>query len=64
MFVLSNVLHMLSERFGSSKIDQELIDRFEKVTGKPAHHLLKRGMFFSHRWGITFDKSGLSHFGR
>jgi len=23
--------------------------RFEKVTGKPLHHLLKRGVFFSHR---------------
>lgn len=40
---------LFSERFGSSKIDQELLDRFEKVTGRPAHHLLKRGMFFSHR---------------
>ncbi|KAF6201091.1 hypothetical protein GE061_005538 [Apolygus lucorum] len=39
----------LIKRFGSSKIDQELIDRWEKVTGKPAHHLLRRGMFFSHR---------------
>lgn len=39
----------LIKRFGSSKIDQELIDRIEKITGKPAHHLLKRGLFFSHR---------------
>ncbi|XP_022245936.1 tryptophan--tRNA ligase, cytoplasmic-like isoform X2 [Limulus polyphemus] len=39
----------LIARFGSSKIDQNLIDRIEKVTGKPAHHLLKRGIFFSHR---------------
>lgn len=39
----------LIKRFGSSKIDQELIDRFEKVTGKPAHHFLRRGLFFSHR---------------
>ena len=43
------VLILLSERFGSQKIDEELVKRFEKVTGKPAHHLLKRGMFFSHR---------------
>ncbi|KAH8278658.1 hypothetical protein KR018_006655 [Drosophila ironensis] len=39
----------LIKRFGSSKIDAELIARFEKITGKKAHHLIRRGMFFSHR---------------
>lgn len=39
----------VAERFGSSKIDEELIARFEKITGKPAHHLIRRGIFFSHR---------------
>ncbi|KAH1007787.1 hypothetical protein HUJ04_004981 [Dendroctonus ponderosae] len=39
----------LIQRFGSSKIDEELLTRFEKVTGKPVHHLLRRGFFFSHR---------------
>ncbi|XP_057337205.1 tryptophan--tRNA ligase, cytoplasmic [Microplitis mediator] len=39
----------LIKRFGSSKIDQELLDRFEKITGKPCHHFLRRGIFFSHR---------------
>ncbi|XP_074654756.1 tryptophan--tRNA ligase, cytoplasmic-like [Tubulanus polymorphus] len=39
----------LIKRFGSSKIDDELIQRIAKVTGKPVHHLLKRGVFFSHR---------------
>ncbi|XP_047994660.1 tryptophan--tRNA ligase, cytoplasmic [Leguminivora glycinivorella] len=39
----------LIKRFGSSKIDDEVIQRFEKVTGKKAHHLLRRGIFFSHR---------------
>ncbi|KAG6463160.1 hypothetical protein O3G_MSEX013709 [Manduca sexta] len=39
----------LIKRFGSQKIDQELIERFEKVTGHKAHHFLKRGIFFSHR---------------
>jgi tryptophanyl-tRNA synthetase len=37
------------EKFGSSKIDQELLDRFEKVTGKKVHHFLRRGIVFSHR---------------
>lgn len=36
-------------RFGSSKIDQDLVDRVERVTGKKAHHFLRRGIFFSHR---------------
>nr|CAH7761868.1 unnamed protein product [Callosobruchus chinensis] len=39
----------LVQKFGSSKIDQELLDRFEKITGKKVHHLLRRGVFFSHR---------------
>lgn len=39
----------LIKRFGSQKIDEELLARFEKVTGKKAHHFLRRGIFFSHR---------------
>uniref|UniRef100_A0A6B2L5Q8 Tryptophan--tRNA ligase, cytoplasmic n=1 Tax=Arcella intermedia TaxID=1963864 RepID=A0A6B2L5Q8_9EUKA len=30
-------------------IDQALLDRFERVSGHPAHPWLKRGLFFSHR---------------
>jgi tryptophanyl-tRNA synthetase len=36
-------------KFGSSKIDDELIARLEKVAGRPVHHLIRRGIFFSHR---------------
>ncbi|KAK0153373.1 Tryptophan--tRNA ligase, cytoplasmic [Merluccius polli] len=36
-------------RFGSSKVDQELVDRIEKVSGQKPHHFLRRGIFFSHR---------------
>merc|ERR1719342_1315633 len=36
-------------KFGSSKIDAALLEKFVKVTGKQPHHLLRRGMFFSHR---------------
>jgi len=36
-------------QFGSSAIGPELIERFEKLTGKKAHRFLKRGLFFSHR---------------
>lgn len=36
-------------KFGSSKVTQELVDRVESVTGKKAHHFLRRGIFVSHR---------------
>jgi len=36
-------------KFGSSPIDQELLARFERVTGKAPHHFIRRGIFFSHR---------------
>jgi len=36
-------------KFGSQRISMELQERMERVTGKPLHPLLKRGIFFSHR---------------
>jgi tryptophanyl-tRNA synthetase len=42
-------------QFGSSKIDEELVARIEKITGKPAHPWLKRGLFFSHRYRKVLD---------
>ncbi|EAT34212.1 AAEL013521-PA [Aedes aegypti] len=39
----------LIKRFGSSHIDGALIERLEKVAGKPVHPLIRRGIFFSHR---------------
>lgn len=39
----------LIKRFGSSKIDDELIAKLEKITGRAVHHLIRRGIFFSHR---------------
>ncbi|XP_042880562.1 tryptophan--tRNA ligase, cytoplasmic-like isoform X1 [Penaeus japonicus] len=39
----------LIDRFGSSRIDPTLLERFEKVTGHKPHHFLRRGIFFSHR---------------
>lgn len=35
--------------FGSSPIDNALLERMERVTGKRVHHWLRRGKFFSHR---------------
>eukprot|EP00299_Pterocystis_sp_00344_P013728 c6757_g1_i1.p1 GENE.c6757_g1_i1~~c6757_g1_i1.p1 ORF type:complete len:428 (-),score=114.53 c6757_g1_i1:12-1241(-) len=35
--------------FGCSSINEDLLARMERVTGKPLHPWLRRGMFFSHR---------------
>lgn len=43
------VCFVFLERFGSSKLDDAIIQRIEKVTGKPVHHFIRRGIFFSHR---------------
>ncbi|KAL2621938.1 hypothetical protein R1flu_002143 [Riccia fluitans] len=40
-------------QFGCQKLNQNLIDRVERLTGKPAHPFLRRGVFFAHR---EFDK--------
>lgn len=37
------------KRFGATLISQDLLERFEKVTGHRPHPLLRRGTFFSHR---------------
>ena len=39
----------LIDKFGTKKIDAELLARFERSTGHRPHLLLRRGMFFSHR---------------
>lgn len=39
----------LIKRFGCEAMSPELIARIEKVTGKPAHPFIKRGIFFSQR---------------
>jgi tryptophanyl-tRNA synthetase len=39
----------LIQTFGSKKIDNELLERFEKLTGKKPHRLMRRGLVFSHR---------------
>ena len=47
----------LVDKFGSQKIDQPLLERFEKVTGHKPHRLMRRGMVFSHRdLNIILDK--------
>eukprot|EP01057_Protomagalhaensia_wolfi_P004565 Protomagalhaensia_wolfi_Nauph_80__4564@NODE_469_length_2465_cov_170_860676_g353_i0_p1_GENE_NODE_469_length_2465_cov_170_860676_g353_i0NODE_469_length_2465_cov_170_860676_g353_i0_p1_ORF_typecomplete_len397_score111_09tRNAsynt_1b/PF00579_25/3_1e69_NODE_469_length_2465_cov_170_860676_g353_i0671257 len=39
----------LIDRFGCQPMSPELIARFEKATGRRAHHLIRRGLFFAHR---------------
>ncbi|GMR59013.1 hypothetical protein PMAYCL1PPCAC_29208, partial [Pristionchus mayeri] len=36
-------------RFGCRKLGEDLVDRLERLTGKKAHPMLRRGMFFAHR---------------
>ena len=36
-------------QFGCQKLTPELVERFERGTGKPAHPFLRRGLFFAHR---------------
>lgn len=43
----------LANRFGAQKIQPELLERFEKLTGHKPHPLLRRGTFYTHR---EFDK--------
>ncbi|KDQ18579.1 hypothetical protein BOTBODRAFT_28971 [Botryobasidium botryosum FD-172 SS1] len=39
----------LIDQFGTRRIDDELLQRFEKLSGRRPHIFLRRGMFFSHR---------------
>lgn len=39
----------LLNEFGTQPLNPVLIDRIERLTHQPAHPLLKRGVFFSHR---------------
>ncbi|EFN53541.1 hypothetical protein CHLNCDRAFT_25698 [Chlorella variabilis] len=39
----------LVAQFGCQSIDASLVERIERLTGRPAHPFLKRGIFFAHR---------------
>ncbi|OCH85226.1 tryptophanyl-tRNA synthetase [Obba rivulosa] len=43
----------LVDQFGTRRIDQAVLERFERLTGHRPHVFLRRGLFFSHR---DFDK--------
>ena len=44
----------LIDQFGTKRIDDALLERFERLTGRKPHLLLRRGTFFSHRWVTYF----------
>ena len=44
----------LIDQFGTRRIDAGLLERFEKLTGRKPNVLLRRGMFFSHRFVLNF----------
>lgn len=39
----------LIDEFGTSLIDDALLERWEKVTGSKPHRFMRRGIVFSHR---------------
>lgn len=39
----------LIDEFGTSSINEALLQRWEKVTGTKPHRFMRRGIFFSHR---------------
>lgn len=39
----------LISQFGTRSVNQETLDRFERVTGHKPHHFLRKGYFFSER---------------
>lgn len=36
-------------QFGCSKLEERHKAKIQELTGEPPHHLLRRGVFFSHR---------------
>lgn len=39
----------LVREFGATRISKELLERFERVTGRRPHRFMRRGIVFSHR---------------
>lgn len=39
----------LVDQFGCQRLDAAIIDRVERLTGRPPHRFLRRGLFFAHR---------------
>jgi tryptophanyl-tRNA synthetase len=50
----------ISQKWATKLVDEALLERFERLTGKKPHRWLRRGLFFSHR---DFDRI-LDHYER
>lgn len=52
----------LVDQFGCQRIDDALVDRIARLTARPPHCFLRRGLFFAHRYRATRKKKGPSFF--
>jgi hypothetical protein len=43
----------LVDQFGCQRLDAALVDRVARLTGRPPHVFLRRGLFFAHRYRGT-----------
>jgi tryptophanyl-tRNA synthetase len=46
----------LVDQFGCQRIDAALVDRVARLTARPPHQFLRRGLFFAHRYGAKGEK--------
>ena len=44
----------LIDQFGTRRIDDKVLERFEKLIGRRPHIFLRRGLFFSHRLAFCY----------
>lgn len=42
----------LVDKFGCQRLDPALVRRVERLTNRPAHAFLRRGVFFAHRYNV------------
>jgi len=47
----------LIDKFGCQRLDSSLVDRVQRLTGRPPHVFLRRGVFFAHR--LSFEAFSL-----
>lgn len=55
--IQDGALHNFIDQTNAGRIDTKLLDRFERVTGRKPHRLLRRGIVLCHRdLEIILDK--------
>lgn len=47
--ITENQLDKFVQETNASRVDEELLERFEKLTGQKPHRYLRRGIVFCHR---------------